>query len=512
MNDQNRRPNIVMILSDDHGAWALGCAGNSELKTPNLDRLAASGVRFDSFFCVSPVCSPARASIMTGKIPSQHGIHDWLAKGHLDEEDVSPDLRQAFTDKNAPWYISWPKTQMKGDKAIRYLDRQRTYTEELAANGYECGISGKWHMGDSVHPQKGFTYWHTTGLGGENYFYPTVLENGKVVLKEGEYVTDIITDGALRFLDERDREKPFYLSVHYTAPHSPWSEISHPKEYIDLYRDCPFDSTPNVPAHPWTPYANVTKEEWDSKPHKGIRFSGAKYAPVKETWQEHRRESLTGYYAALTAMDAGIGKLLDKLDAEGLTDNTLIIFTGDNGMNMGHHGIWGKGNGTYPLNMYDTSVKVPGIFSFPGRIPAGRVCREPASHYDIYDTILDAAGIKAEADPTRPGVSIMPLLEGKAEHVRDAVVVYDEYGACRMIRNTEWKLVRRLPEGPDELYHLTSDPGEEKNIIDAPEYAEIQAALSAELDDWFARYVDPELDGSREKVTGKGQITSHLFK
>ena len=181
----SEKKNILFVLADDYGAWAMGCAGNPEVKTPHLDRLAARGVRFDNCFCASPVCSPARASIMTGKNPSQHGVHDWLAKGHLDSgRALGEELQMSFAAANAPWYYAWPKNQLSGDYAIRYLDQHRTFTEILAENGYECGLSGKWHMGDSFTPQAGFTYWKTTAMGGENYYYPVVLEDGKMVLKE----------------------------------------------------------------------------------------------------------------------------------------------------------------------------------------------------------------------------------------------------------------------------------------------------------------------------------------
>lgn len=509
----SKKTNILFILTDDHGAWAMGCAGNDEVKTPNLDRIAREGTRFDNCFCVSPVCSPARTSIFTGKIPSQHGVHDWLAKGHLDgEEALSDSLKKEFNDPDAPWYYNWPKNQLSGDYAIRYLDAHRTFTQILAENGYECGISGKWHMGDSFHPQAGFTFWRTTAMGGDNYYYPVVLENGKMELKEHRYITDVIADNAMDFLNQRDTEKPFYLSVHFTAPHSPWAEEHHPKEYIDLYRDCPFHSTPNVPPHPWAPHAKKTLEEWNREPHNGIRFSGAHYGPIPETWQEHRRESLTGYYAAITAMDAAVGRLLDKLEADGILDETLIVFTGDNGMNMGHHGIWGKGNGTNPVNMYDSAVKVPGLFRLPGTVRQNVVNHEMVSHYDFYETLLDMAGIPFEKPDDMPGTSFSALLTGEKQRVRDSVVVYDEYGPCRMIRTQEWKLIVRIPDGPNELYDLVNDPGEEINRFDDPSCQEIIRTLSEGLEDWFRQYVDPRFDGSREAVCGRGQLNSHSYQ
>ena len=508
----SKQKNILFILTDDHGAWAMGCAGNRELRTPNLDRIAAAGMRFENLFCVSPVCSPARMSIYTGKIPSQHGVHDWLAKGHLDERVLSEELKKAFQEEKPAWEYRWPRSQLRGDAPIRYLDGHVAFTQILAENGYECGLSGKWHMGDSYTPQAGFTYWKTTAMGGENYFYPVVLENGVMELKTNQYVTDLITNNALDFLDHREqKEKPFFMAVHYTAPHSPWSEVSHPKEYIDLYRDCPFDSTPNVPPHPWAPHANKTLAEWNAESHEGIRFSSAKYGPIRETWQEHRRESLTGYYAAITAMDANVGRILDHLEARGELDDTILIFTADNGMNMGHHGIWGKGNGTSPVNMYDTSVKVPGLFACPGLICKGVVSEEMVSHYDLYETILDLAQVPYEKGPDMPGVSFAGLLRGETEHARESVVVYDEYGPCRMIRTKEWKYVVRYPDGPNELYDLIHDPGEDCNLADDPDCAAIREALGAGLGQWFDTYVDPRFDGSKEAARGKGQLTSHSF-
>lgn len=214
-------PNLLFIMTDDMGAWAMHCAGNSEIHTPNLDRLAAMGMRMENLFCVSPVCSPARMSVYTGQIPSQHGVHDWLAKGLLDESVLSQELREGFRMENPPFEYIWPRVSFQGDRAIHYLRGKDAFTDYLADAGYECGLSGKWHMGDSFTPQAGFTYWRTTANGGENYMFPVVLENGEMTMKRNCYVTNYIADNALRFLDIRNQEQPFCLAVHFTAPGIP---------------------------------------------------------------------------------------------------------------------------------------------------------------------------------------------------------------------------------------------------------------------------------------------------
>ncbi len=470
--------NVVFILTDDQGYWALGAAGNPEIITPNLDRLAAGGMRFENFFCASPVCSPARASLLTGRIPSQHGIHDWIKHGNLPAKEAAQLAEHNFGDDRI---------------AIEYLRGMRGYTDTLAEHGYACGLSGKWHMGDSLHPQKGFSFWRTVPYGGSRYYNAPHIRDGYVFLDE-RYITDVITENALAFLEQcaAQPERPFYLGVHYTAPHSPWDADQHPAELRELYKDCPFHSCPEEAPHPW---------QMNSAP----RGTG-----------ERRRELLTGYYASITALDRGVGQILAWLEARGLSRDTLVVFSGDNGMNMGHHGIWGKGNGTFPQNVFDTSVKVPVIFARPGAIPQGVVSADLLSHYDVMPTLLDYLGLPNPGAESLPGRSFAGLLRGEASWRQAAgtgqpVVVFDEYGPTRMIRTLDWKYVHRYPYGPNELYHLAGDPGETRNLLAAAQpgtrAAAMRAELKGELDAWFARYADPRLDGSREAVYGKGQLT-----
>ena len=447
-----QRPNVLFILSDDQGSWAMRCAGNADIITPTLDAIAASGVRFTDFFCTSPVCSPARASLMTGDIPSRHGVHDWIRAGNV------------------------------GTGRIDYLEGQTLITDLAAAGGYRCGLVGKWHLGASDVPRAGYVRWYAHASGMSPYYGAPMLDEGTPV-EVARYLTDDLTDHALAFLaEEARRAEPFWLSLNYTAPHYPWID-SHPREYTELYADCAFSSCPQEPPHPFTAHGNPATDEGFRRP----------------------RESLTGYFASMTAMDAGIGRVLASLRALGLGESTLVVFMSDNGMNCGHHGIWGKGNGTRPQNMYDSSVKVPCLIAQRGRI-VPRVCDALLSAYDVFPTLVDYLGLDDRSTRERPGRSFRSLLEGASDPVDREVVVYDEYGPVRMVRTRDWKYVHRYPDGPHELYDLARDPGERDNLVDRDTARETVQRMRARLDAWFARFVDPGKDGAGKRITGSGQL------
>ena len=337
-----------------------------------------------------------------------------------------------------------------------------------------------------MEAHKGHRVWETHARGGGQYYGAPMIRAGEQY-REDRYVTDVITDNALSFLeDHRGQDVPFYLGVHYTAPHSPWEREQHPTEIYDKYfQDCAFESVPNLPIHPWQ--------------HNT--------APIGDT-PEKRREYLSGYYAAVTAMDQNIGRLLNYLAAHGLTEKTLIVFTSDNGMNMGHHGIYGKGNGTYPMNMFDTSVKVPCILSCPGQIP--EACRSDAlfSHYDFFPSLLGFLGFLNELPANLPGKDLSHVWRVDAQAPRDMVVVYDEYGPVRMIRDMQYKYVQRYPDGPNEFYDLVNDPDEIHNLIAHEAHQEAIRHYSQQLNEWFCQYVNPSIDGSRLPVNGFGQLDS----
>ena len=206
-------------------------------------------------------------------------------------------------------------------------------------------------------------------------------------------------------------------------------------------------------------------------------------------------------------MDMDVGRILGRIEDLGLREDTLIIFTSDNGFSCGHHGFWGKGNGTFPLNMYENSIKVPLIISHPGRIAAGKATDALVSGYDFMPTLLEYLALPPPQGQNLPGQSFLPLLRGESEGGRHSVVVYDEYGPTRMIRTREWKYVHRYPYGPHELYDLVNDPDERHNLIDEPAQRGRIKQMTQRLSDWFARFVDPSMDGARLPVTGLGQRT-----
>lgn len=456
-------PNILVIVADDQGAWAMANAGTPDLKTPNLDRLAARGKRFQSLYCVSPVCSPARASILTGRIPSAHGVHDWLAAGNSSLE------------------------RRYHRHLIDYLDGFPTYVELLTQGGYVCGLSGKWHLGNTEVPHRGFSFWRAFPTGGGSYHDPMMVEEDGIVHRKG-YLTRVIADNALDFLRMQSGDDPWYLGVHFTAPHSPWDLDEHePGDVAAFWPGCAFDSIPFEPMHPDI-------------------YSAAAYPDTPE----RRRQVLAGYAAAILGMDRQIGRILDCLETQGRLDDTLILFTADNGMNMGHHGIFGKGNGTDPINLYETSVRIPGIVHWPARVSPG-LLDGVYSHYDILPTLLTIAGMAERIPDGLPGRNLSHVLLSDSPDEGGFAVVYDEYGPHRMIRSAHWKYVHRVGRPGPELYNLAVDPDERTNLIGSPHHAQVVQRLRHKMQDWFHKHGIPEHDGMSQPVRGGGQV-DHISK
>jgi choline-sulfatase len=437
-----KKTNVVMIMTDDHGAWTLGSYGCAEAHTPNLDRLARDGARFTRAYACTPVCSPSRMSYMTGKLPSQHGVQDWL----IPEDSFGP-------------------------TTIRFLDGHTTYAEILARNGYKLGMCGKWHMGDDDKAQRGFTYWHTVPGGGGPYRDPEFVTNGARRKLSG-FKTDLVTDGALEFLDQA-KDGPFYLLVPFFAPHTPYD--FQPDAYRKPHLDSKFSSFPDEPMHPWQ-NAGLTA-------HHG------------------RRESKLSYSALISGVDANVGRILRKLEELGLRDNTLVVFTADQGWNAGQHGVWGKGNGTWPFNMYEESIRVPMIWNHPGKIRGGQTIPAMVASYDYLPTLLDYLGLPAHKDSKLPGHSYAGFLRGRSPNWRNRL--YFEYSYVRGLRTETLKYVERTKEFPSELYDLEADPGEKRNVIAEPGYQKVVAELRSELGGFFAASGAPPIEQWRSTTKQK---------
>lgn len=429
-----RRPNVILFMTDDHGAWATGTYGCSEMSTPNIDALANGGVKFSRAFACTPVCSPSRMTYMTGCVPSVHGVQDWLQP--ID----------AFGENTRDW-----------------LGGLNTIPEVLAAGGYRCGMTGKWHMGLDDKAHRGFTFWATVPGGGGTYKDPTYVKNGETIKTTG-FKEDYIGDYALEFLGQQDGSRPFYLQVPFYAPHTPFD--LQPEEDRKHYENAKYSCFPDNPVHP--------NQNPNLKVHHG------------------NRQSMKSYMALITAADRNIGRILRFLEQKGWRDNTLVIFTADQGWNAGQHGVWGKGNGTWPFNMYEESIRVPLIWNHPAGLKAGQTATGMVSSYDLFPTLVDYVGLKAAPDSRRVGRSYKSLLSGGGGRWEDRL--FFEYSYTRGVRTATRKLIVRTPEFPSEFYDLEKDPGETTNRIADPAYSKEIADLRGAIDGWFKKAGAPPLN------------------
>jgi len=446
-----RRPNILVFLTDDHGQWAQHAYGNMELRTPNMDRLAAMGTRMTQAFTTTPVCSPARASFFTGRMPSQHGIHDWL---------VSP--------------------------TPAFLKGQTLLSELLQQSGYHTGLIGKWHCGENVEgePQPGFDRWFSYWINQQPHKGAQKFsDQGTLVHDQGQQ-SPLLTQQAVDFLhhhpqDAATKDKPFFLFVSHTDTHGPHNAA--PAELVQQYHSATFQDIPDekfFPCH-------------------GYPLTGISAQPEEE--RKKRQE----YYAAATFVDQQVGKILDALEASGQMANTVIVYATDHGLNAGHHGMWEKGNGTVPQNFLEESIRVPCTIAWPaGGIAQGATCADLVNHCDLWATLLDIAEAapsgQIAAEINSPGRSYFPQLKGRrADHWRTTILC--EYGNARMARTPRYKLIKRYPyKGvlkPDEFYDLQEDPRETINHYQDASLTPVIAELTAQLDEFFARHTVPEHSG-----------------
>ena len=436
---QTRRPNVILIMTDNQGAWTLGCYGNPDIRTPNIDRLASEGTRFTRAFCNNAVCSPTRASYLTGLMPSQHGVHKYI------NNDV-----------------------MLGPDAYSTIAEFDTLPQILSKSGYTCGLVGKWHLGDHLHPQEGFSYWvvkpegHTSSFHNQHY-----IENGEIHPIPG-HQTAFWTKRACEFI-EQNKLDPFFLFLAYNGPYglgqSMLAEPDNP--HAADYTDCEFVSFPREEPSPWL----VNNRNMINNP-----------------------TSMRVYASELGCVDDGVGEVMSTLYRLGLDDDTLVIFTTDQGWAGGHGGFWGMGDHTRPLTGYDPMMHIPLIYRHPGHVAAGSEVRQMVSNYDLLPSVLTYLDLddKRPNDPPLPGHDYSPLLRGGTAEW-DNTVFY-EFENLRAIRTGKWKYIERYGTAPDELFDLERDADERTNLRDAPTHQTTKEELRNRLHAFFSRYVNPKYD------------------
>jgi len=503
------RPNIVVMLVDDMGFSDIGCYG-SEIPTPNLDKLAAGGLRFTQFYNTARCC-PTRASLLTGLYSHQAGV------GHMTE------------DRGEDGY--------RGDLNHRCV----TIAEVLRTAGYRTAMTGKWHVTKHVNPaneaqkfnwplQRGFEHYFGIIQGGADYFRPSPLtcENQRVQPGDGFYTTDAFVDNAIRFVDQGDAAKPFFLYIAFNAPHFP---LMAPQDEIAKFRGKYKIGWDRLRAerHARQIELGVVDRAWALSPRPPAVAAWDQLAPAEQDRFDH----IMAIYAAVVAhMDRAVGRFAAALGQRKLLDNTLILFLSDNGANAesGPNGrlegklpgatqsvvfegqSWATLSNT-PLRRYkhynhEGGIATPLIVHWPQRVTTpGELRKQPGHVVDIMATCVDVAGAKYPAEfrgqPIQPmeGKSLLPALEDKPIR-RDAI--YWEHEGNAAIRAGDWKLVRLGRGGPWELYDLKTDRTELHDLAGAK--PELARELAAKWDAWARRaHVKPYPDDGAKKAGNGGK-------
>jgi arylsulfatase A-like enzyme len=470
-------PNILLIIADDHAYQAIGAYGSILNETPNIDRIAAAGMRFDRALVTNSICAPSRAVILTGMYSHHNGVRD-----NVDDFDGS----------------------------------QSTFPQLLQARGYQTAAFGKWHLKSEP---TGFDTWEV--LPGQGHYYnPDLRTPAGTVRREG-YVTDIVTDLAIDWLDERQSEKPFFMWLGHKAPHRNW--MPGP-DHLTTYADTTFpepeslfdDYSSRAPGaaaqemeidrHMTLMYdlkvrpAGATTLDWERGFWAGMeeRMTAAQlaewdaaYGPRNDAflaqplagdalvrWKYN--EYLKDYLRTIASVDDNVGRLLDYLDESGLARNTIVVYTSDQGFYLGEHGWFDK------RWIYEESLRTPLVVRWPDHVPAGTATNALAANIDLAPTFLAAAG--AEVPPTMQGVNLAPVLRGESARPRESFYYhyYEADGPHAVpvhygVITERHKLIRYPDLDAWELFDLATDPQELTNRYDDPDFAAVREELAAEL-------------------------------
>lgn len=426
-----RRPNIVMLLTDDQRWDALGCAGHTILQTPSIDGLAREGVLFRNAYVTTSICCVSRASIFTGQHSARHGIFDFT------------------TDFSAE-------------------QRETTYFGLLRQSGYRTGFVGKFGVG-KVDPEDAFDEWH--GFQGQGKF-EGVDENGDYL-----HLTERMGRQAVSFLDRCSADQPFCLSVSFKAPHV---QDEDPRQFVydralkDLYADAVIPEPATAKPEYWDRFPDFFKENNEGRKRWEMRFS------TPEKFQE----MVKGYFRLITGVDRVVGRIREKLAEKGLADNTVILFTSDNGFYLGEHGLAGK---WWP---HEESIRVPMIL-FDPRVPAkvkGSSVDEMALNIDVAPTLLALAGL--DAPPSMQGISLAPVVRGDSVPAREDFYYHHDFLPARLAptegvlggRYKYWKFIGREPE-VEYLHDIQTDPMETRNLADSPEFRPVLESMRKRLEE-----------------------------
>ena len=493
---ENQLPNIIFIITDDHAYQALSAYDDKIINTPHIDRLANEGMLFDKAYVTNSICSPSRAVALTGKFSHLNSVRD-----NLDVFDTS----------------------------------QVTFPNLLKKNGYETAIYGKWHLKSEP---KGFDYWQVLPDQG-HYYHPELLTDNGIVNTKG-YVTDVITNKAITYLDSlRDKSKPFMLMYNHKAPHRQWWPSMHdlenfkykkipiPETLFDEYKTkskASIEAEMRIADHMALSADNKIAPEILEKInyeefldwYKGAYIERVDrlttdekqqwmevYGPINDEFVKNspKGQALTlwkfqrymeDYLGVIKSVDRNVGRLLNYLDDNNLTQNTMVVYTSDQGFFLGEHGWFDK------RFMYEESFRTPLLIRYPEKIKPNTINSDLVQNIDFAPTVLDVADIDIPED--MQGHSLVPLFGENNKNWRDALYYhYYEYPGIHMvkrhygIRTKRYKLIRFYYDIEAwELYDLEKDPNEMQNIYNNPEYTEIQSKLHKQLEELRLYYKDSD--------------------
>lgn len=443
-------PNIVFIMTDDQRQDAMSAYGNPILQTPNMDRIAGSGVRFGEAFVTNSLCAPSRASILTGLHSHAHGV---------------------ITNGGGPLYYNQPGI----------APSTPTFPDLLRQAGYHTVLIGKWHLRSGP---TGFDRWIIFPSQGIYHDPDMIAGVGDVPRQSGLHLRlrghadDVVGDQALEFLRTRPRDRPFCLLYQFKSPHRAWEPAErYATAFDDVEIPLPRTYEDRLDAEALR-NAEMALADMPDFRDRGVDPS----LPTAVRKRMNLEHLVRNYYRVLLSVDDNVGRLLDALDEHGLADDTIVVYTSDNGFFLGEHGLYDK------RLMYEESIRVPLLIRYPRRIEGGRVdSTNMVLGIDIAPTLLELAGVPVPAG--LHGRTLVPLLEGRQPAWRDSFLYeFYEYPAehCirkhRGIRTARWKLLH-FWEHPEEyeLFDLENDPGETTNLAGRPELAEIQRELIAAL-------------------------------